>query len=170
MNIENYNMDFEDRKNYVLEKIADVLNDDSDLFVKMCEEVDSYNGLLGDARCEDMDMIDEFFNKPSELLDRMDEFNSSDDYFYFNGYGNVTTTSDKFDVYEDEVDVDDLVDEIIDNYQHIDIDDATLKELVEIVINEDFGIEEDAEIDEDMDEDEAPEETDDEFMDRIADI
>ena len=170
MNDKEYRMDFEDRKNYVIEKIADVLTDDSDLFVTMCEEVDSYNGLLGEARCEDMDMIDEFFTTPSELLDRMDDFNSSDEYFYFNGYGNVTTTSDKFDVYEDEVDVDYLVDEIIDNYQHIDIEDARLNELVEIVVNEDFGIDEDWAYDEDMDEDDEPEETDDEFTDRIDDI
>jgi hypothetical protein len=170
MNIENYTMDFEDRKNYVMDRIFDVIDNDSDIFVRMCEEIDNWNGLLGDARCEYMDEIDEFFSKPSELLDRMDDFKSSDEYFYFNGYGNVCTTSDKFDIYEDEVSIDELIDEIIDNYQHIDIDDTQLRELVEIVINEDFGIEEDAEIDEDMDEDDAPEETDDEFKDRIDNI
>ena len=170
MNEMNYEMDFNERKDFVLEKITEVIQDDTDLFVKMCEELDNWNGFLGDARCEDMYMIDEFFTKPSDLLSAMDAFDKDDEYFYFDGWGNVCTASDKFDVYSDEIDIDDLVDAIIENYNHIDIDDVILKELVEIVINEDFGIEEDWAYDEDMDEDDEPEETDDEFMDRINNI
>lgn len=169
MNERNYEMDFDERRDYVLTKASEVLQEDSDLFVRMCEELDNWNGFLGDTRMFDMSEIDEFFSKPSELLDKMNDFDADDDYFYFDVYG-VTTASDKYDIYSDNFDADEVIDAIVENYNHIDIDDATLKELVEIIVNEDFGIEEDWEYDEDMDEDDEPEETDEEFMDRINDI
>lgn len=170
MNEMDFRMDFNERRDVVIEKITEVIQDDTDIFVSLCEELDNWNGFLGDARCVDMYEIDEYFTKPSDLLSAMDSFDKDDEYFYFDGWGNVTTASDKFDVYSDEIDIDELVDDVIDNYNHIDINDTTLRELVEIVINEDFGIEEDWEYNEDMDECDMPEETDDEFMDRINNI
>ena len=166
MNKADYEMDFEQRRDYVMEQIAERLNEEPDVFVRACEELDSCNGFLGDARCFSMWEIDEFFSKPSELLDRMDDFDPSDDYFYYNGYGNVTTTNDVWDVYSDEHDADEVAEELVENYIHIYIDDAILKELVEVAANEDFGIEEDWE----EDDDDIPEETDEEFMERINNI
>ncbi len=157
-------MDFEERKQYVYDKAIDIL-DDEDVFVEACEELDNWNGFLGDSRCEDMDMIDEFFNKPSDLLDKMDDFNSSDSYFYFTVYGYVNTADDKYSVYSDDFSAEDVLDALIDNYSHVDLrEDNRLNELLDILTSEDFGIDEDAE------EDEEPEETDDEFMKRIDDI
>ena len=160
-----YEMSFDMRKDYVREAIAEALENDTDAFVQICEELDNWNGFLGDARCYDMDMIDEFFSKPSDLLDKMDDFDKDDEYFYFNGYGVTTTSSDKYDVYSDAIDVSDLIDAIEDNYNHIDIEDATLDELSDILFTEDFGIEED------FDEDDIEDyESDEEFTQRIADI
>lgn len=159
-----FEMDFETRKQYVREAIAEVLDDYTDAFVDVCEELDNWNNFLGDARCYDMSEIDEFFNKPSNLLDAMSEFDYTDEYFYFDVYG-VTTSSDKYDVYSDAVSVDDIIDEIEDNYHHIDIENATLDALSEILFNGDVGIEED--FDEDNIEDY---ESDEEFTQRIADI
>lgn len=159
-----FEMDFEDRKQHVREAIAEVLENDTDAFVQICEELDNWNGFLGDVRCYNMDEIDEFFNKPSELLDKMSDFDYTDEYFYFDIYG-VTTSSDKYDVYSDNVSVDDVIDAIEDCYNHIDIEDTTLSELCEILFNEDFGIEED------FDEDDIEDyESDEEFTQRIADI
>ena len=160
-----FNMDFEQRAEYVREAIADVLENDTDTFVEVCEELDSWNGFLGDARCYDMSEIDEFFEKPSDFLDKMgNDFCDCDDYFYFD-LGYVTTASDKYDVYSDAVGVDDVIDAIEDCYNHIYIADATLNELCEILFNEDFGI------DEDFDEDDIEDyESDEEFTQRIADI
>ena len=170
MNSENFKMDYEDRKEFVIEKIAEILQDDSEAFVEACEELDNWNGFLGDARCEHMDMIDEFFDKPSDLLDKMDDFDYSDEYFYFTAYGYVSTTNDVYDVYSDEHDVDEVIDELIDNYTHVNLTvNDSLKELLDVVYRDDFGIEEGWEFDEDMDECDMPEETDDEFMDRIND-
>lgn len=159
-----FKMDYEQRAEHVREAIAEVLENDTDTFVDVCEELDNWNGFLGDARCYDMSEIDGFFSSPSELLDKMDDFDKDDEYFYFNIYG-VTTASDKYDVYSDAVSVDDVIDAIEDCYNHIDISDTTLNELCEILFNEDFGIDED--FDEECIEDY---ESDEEFTQRIADI
>ena len=159
-----FDMDFEQRAEHVREKIAEVLEDDTDTFVEVCEELDSWNGFLGDARCYDMSEIDEFFDKPSDLLDRMSDFDYTDEYFYFDVYG-VTTASDKYDVYSDAVSVDDVIDAIEDCYNHIYIADTTLNELCEILFKEDFGI------NEDFDEEDIEDyESDEEFIQRIDDI
>ena len=167
MNENNYRMNFDERKQYAYDRAYEILDNDCDLFVEACEELDSYSGFLGDDRCESMDMIDEFFSRPSELLDKMDDFNYSDEYFYFTGYGNVSTCDDKYDHYSDLYSIDEVLDELIDNYSHISISDSSLENILEVLANEDFGIEEDWCYDEDMDEDDEPEETDEEFTDRI---
>ena len=162
-----FEMSFDARRDYVRESIAEVLEKDTDAFVELCEEIDNWNGILGDYRCREMWEIDDFFSKPSELLDDMDNFNKDDEYFYFNNYNSVTTSSDKYDVYSDNVDIDELLDEVEDNFNHIDIRlNESLRQLCEILFEEDFGI------DEDYDEtyDELPEESDEEFTQRIADI
>ena len=162
-------MDFDERKQYVYDKALDILKDDEDAFVEACEELDNWDGFLGDSRCESMDMIDEFFNKPSELLDQMNDFNPTDSYFYFTVYG-VSTTDDKHEVYSDDFSADDVLDELIDNYNHVDLtENGELNELLTILVNEDFGIDYDWEYDE-AEEDEEPEETDDEFMERIDNL
>ena len=159
-----FEMDFEDRAQHVREAIAEVLDDNTDAFVNVCEELDNWNGFLGDARCYDMSEIDDFFDKTSDFLDKMGDFNSDDEFFYFD-LGYVTTASDKYDVYSDEVSVDDIIDAIEDCYNHIDITDTTLNELCEILFNEDVGI------DEDFDKEDIEDyESDEEFTQRIADI
>ena len=167
----NYQMDWSDRRDFVREKLAELFEEDHDAFVEACEELDSWNGFLGDARCNPMWEIDEFFSKPSELLDKMDDFDYNDEYFYFTAYGFVTTTSDVYDIYSDEHDVDEVIDELEDNYIHVNltVNDA-IKQLLEVYYREDYGIEAKWEYDEDMDDLDAPEETDDEFMDRINDL
>ena len=169
MNSENYKMDFDERKQYVYDKAIEVLEEDEDAFVEACEELDNWDGFLGDSRCESMDMIDEFFSKPSELLDQMNDFNPTDYYFYFTVYG-VSTTDDKHEIYSDDFSADDVLDALIDNYNHVDLtENSELNELLTILVNEDFGIDYDWEYDE-AEEDEEPEETDDEFMERIDNL
>ena len=160
-----FEMDYEDRAQHVREAIAEVLDNDTDAFVQICEELDNWNGFLGDARCYDMYSIDDFFDKTSDFLDHMGNFDSNDEYFYFD-LGYVTTASDKYDVYSDAVSVDDIIDAIEDCYNHIDIEDTTLSELCGILFNEDFGID----YDYDETDDDEPEESDEEFTQRIADI
>lgn len=170
MNREDYNMDFEARRQYVYDKAIDILEENEDAFDEACEELDSWNGFLGDSRCESMDMIDEFFERPSDLLDKMSDFDYNDEYFYFTIYG-VCTTDDKHEVYSDNFSAEDVLDELIDNFSHVDLrEDNELNELLNVLTSEDFGIEYDWVYDEADDEDDMPEETDDEFMERIDEL
>ena len=105
------------------------------------EELDSWNGFLGDRRVEPMDELDEIYQgkEATEILRRAyfghdddswhdengervyGEFNPNRDYFYFNGYGNLVST-DECD-YSDYLDFD-YVQGIIDNECHLDLSDG----------------------------------------------
>lgn len=98
---------------------ADIIayfENNEDLFNDCIEELDSYNGYLGDDRYFSMDELDELHNgiEPSELLRRAfygyDEetyttdrdgnktygaFNPNRDYFRYNGYGNLVSADYK---------------------------------------------------------------------------
>lgn len=105
------------------------------------EELDCWNGILGDNRIEDMDFLDELYQgkEATEILRRAyfghdddtwheengervyDEFNPNRDYFYFNGYGNLVSTDERD--YIDYLDLD-YVQDIIDNEGHLDLSDG----------------------------------------------
>jgi hypothetical protein len=168
MNEANYRMDYEDRKQYVVDRLTEYLEDDDDAFIEAVDELIRYNGFI-DVEAFPMDEIDEICGdmKPSDLIEKMtSDFDSNDDYFYFSIYG-LESCNDKAELYRDETTVEDVVDGLIDYGYQLSFCDGTLSELVDVLANEDFGIDYDWEYDEDMDEDDEPEETDDEFKDRI---
>ena len=99
-----------------INKIIDYFKSDEELFNSCIEELDSYNGYLGDDRYYSMYDIDEFYRdtEPSELLNRVyygrdddtyttdsngnktyGEFNPNREYFYYNGYGNLVSSDYK---------------------------------------------------------------------------
>ena len=99
-----------------IEKIIAYFEENDDTFNACIEELDSYNGYLGDDRYYEMELLDEFYAgvKPSELLPRIyygrdddtwhtdgsgnkiyGEFNPNRDYFYYNGYGNLVSSDYK---------------------------------------------------------------------------
>lgn len=96
--------------------IIEYFRENEDVFTDCMEELDSYNGYLGDDRYSSMEELDELFSEtaPSELLQRAffghDEddwtldrygnkeygaFNPNRDYFRFNGYGNLVSADYK---------------------------------------------------------------------------
>lgn len=121
---------------------------------EVIEELDNYNGYLGDDRYYEMYLLDEFYNgvDPSEILTRAfyghdadawefdrhenriyQAFNPNREYFTYNGYGNLISTnykdySDRLDNY--------FIDEIIENAGNLyDIPEEIenlIKELEEI--------------------------------------
>lgn len=131
------------------EKIIAYFEENENIFNYCMEELDNYNGYLGDDRYYEMEMIDEFYSntKPLELLQRAyfgrdddnwrtdsrgdkvyGEFNPNRDYFYFNGYGNLVSSNYKDYSYK----LDDyFVDALLENRCYIDSidDDAKLKSL-----------------------------------------
>lgn len=129
---------------------ADIIayfEENNDIFADCIEELDSYNGYLGDDRYYSMDELDEFYNgvEPSEILRRAfygydsetyttdssgnreyGAFNPNRDYFTYNGYGNLVSAdykdySDKLDRY--------AVEEMNENRRYIDSIDND-KELI----------------------------------------
>ena len=103
-------------KETTVKKIIEFFNENEDIFNSAIEELDSYDGYLGDDRYYSMDELDEFYNgtEPLELLRRAyygrdddtyttdsngnktyGEFNPNREYFYYNGYGNLVSSDYK---------------------------------------------------------------------------
>ena len=95
-----------------IQAIIDWFKDNEDTFNDCIEDLDSYNGYLGDDRIYSMDELDELYNgqEPTEILRRAfygydaetwhtdshgekeyGPFNPNRDYFTFNGYGNFVS-------------------------------------------------------------------------------
>ena len=100
----------------VVNAILEYFKENEDVFNDCIEELDSYNGYLGDDRYYTMDDLDEIYHDsdPSEILARAfygyDEetwttdgsgnktygaFNPNREYFRFNGYGNLVSADYK---------------------------------------------------------------------------
>ena len=118
-------------------KIKEYFEENPDVFADVLEELDSWNGYLGDDRIESMDMLDEIYSgtEPSEILrlafyghdadtwsldsdgeKRYGEFNPNRNYFYFNGYGNLISTD--YRDYSDRLD-EDIIDTLYENRPHL---------------------------------------------------
>ena len=78
-------------------KILEHYKEYDDDFTHDIEELDAYNGYLGDDRCISMDDFNELMSgkEPWELARMIyfGTFNPNDDYFYFNAYGNLESTN-----------------------------------------------------------------------------
>ena len=100
----------------IIDKIIEYFENNEDAFNACIEELDSYNGYLGDDRYYEMYMLSEFYTDtdPIELLNRAyfgrdddswytdqsgnkihDSFNPNRNYFYYNGYGNLVSSNYK---------------------------------------------------------------------------
>lgn len=99
-----------------IQSLIEFFREHEDLYNETIEELDGYNGYLGDDRYYNMEDLPEFFHDtdPIELLQRAffggdiysyatDEdgrirygaFNPNRNYFTFNGYGNLLSTNYK---------------------------------------------------------------------------
>ena len=125
-------------KEAVIADIIQYFNENEDVFNDCMEELDGYNGYLGDDRYYSMEELNDFYSgqEPQEVLFRAfygfdadswhidhngdkiyGSFNPNRDYFYFNGYGNLVSSdykdySDKLDEY--------AVEEMSENRCYID--------------------------------------------------
>lgn len=101
------------------EVTADIIaffKDNEDIFNEAIEELDTYNGYLGDDRYYAMDELDDLYSRtePSEILRRAfygydeeiyitdesgnreyEQFNPNRDYFRYNDYGNLVSADYK---------------------------------------------------------------------------
>lgn len=100
----------------VIEKIVKYFDENTDIFNIAIEELDCYNGYLGDDRYYNMEELDEIFHGSdmTEILRRAfygysedsymtdsrgnreyGQFNPNKEYFRFNGYGNLVSSDEK---------------------------------------------------------------------------
>lgn len=94
-------------KENTITKIIEYFESNEELFNECIEELDSYNGYLGDDRYYPMDELGELLagKEIIELLnmvffghdayDKGSQFNLNREYFTFNGYGNLISTNEK---------------------------------------------------------------------------
>lgn len=121
-----------------IKKIIEYFEENEDTFNECIEELDGYNGYLGDERYYEMDDLNEFFSgsEPIEILQRAyfgrdddawhtdasgnkiyGEFNPNRDYFTFDGYGNLASSDYKDYTHRlDEY----FIDELSENRSYID--------------------------------------------------
>ena len=112
-------------KEVIIADIIQYFKENEDVFNDCMEELDSYNGYLGDDLYYDMEELNDLYRgqEPQEILFRVfygfdadtwttdssgnkeyGVFNPNRNYFYFNGYGNLVSSdykdySDKLDGY-----------------------------------------------------------------------
>ena len=104
------------------EELDSFVNGDTEDVADVCEQIDSYNGFLGDDRYYSMCVIDEIVNIEGksvlEVLDMFsDNFDSNDDYFQFGIYG-ITSTNTRD--YVDLLGASEIIEEIKDNINQVD--------------------------------------------------
>ena len=140
-----------------LKNIIEYFEENEDVFNDCIEDLDSYNGYLGDDRYYSMDELSEFYSgtDPIELLQRAyfgwdednwttdergekhhAEFNPNREYFRYNGYGNLVSADYKD--YTDHMD-DYAVESMAENRGHLWYIDNTpeLSELFDELENAD---------------------------------
>lgn len=119
-----------------IEKIINFFEENETIFNEAIEELDNYNGYLGDDRYYLMEELDELYYdvKPTEILTRAfcgyDEdyrandnedpapFNPNREYFNLNGYGNLVSSDYKDYSY---LLTEDTINEMGENRYYIDI-------------------------------------------------
>ena len=103
-------------KKDIISDIIKYFKENEDVFNDCMEELDSYNGYLGDDRYYDMEELNDIYSgqEPQEILFRAfygfdadswhtdsrgdkeyGAFNPNREYFYFNGYGNLVSSDYK---------------------------------------------------------------------------
>lgn len=174
MNELDYRMSYDDRKKYVYDLALEKLEED-DIFCEAVKELCGWDNFV-EEECFPMDNLDELYGHMSlgDFLNHItSDFNHNDNYFFETIYG-LESCDDEAEHYRDCVTNEEVLNKLIDDYNHVSLSDTTFDGLVEVLYNAEFGIDYDWEYDEDNYDGEEyldePEETDDEFKERIDNL
>ena len=118
----------------MLSKMEKILRSDMHLTMDIVGQLNGLNGSFENYVLYNMDDFDEIIGEgytPTELAERIffGDFNPNGDYFYFNGYANLES------IYEWEMEghfepiIDEIVDNMLYNYNDLYIDDVNLNRL-----------------------------------------
>lgn len=137
----------------IRQELKDLFEDDDTLFNETIEELDSYNGYLGDDRYYFMENLTNYIDTSdlwNSLIYRMfygrdddcfitnsqgekeySQFNPNREYYYYNGYGNLVSSDDKdYSNFLDDYFIDSLLDKR--PYLNLDMDiESLLDELAQ---------------------------------------
>lgn len=109
----------------------EMIENSDDLLVELVNELDNWDGYADGFRAYPMCEIDDFFTKPSELIEKLTcDFCSTDDYFYFSIYG-LESTDNVADLYRDNVTCSELLTKVLDDRNHINIDNSDFEDLLD---------------------------------------
>lgn len=121
----------------LIEKAIEILKDDADLFCELVDELDSYMGLADGFRVFGMyELNDLYYGRPAtDLLNDIDgnHFDLSDEYFVDTIYG-LRSIEDKYTEYHDNIDEGELLDNVIEYYGRISINDSDFEALINDII------------------------------------
>lgn len=125
----------------IRQELKDLFEEDNSLFNETIEELDSYNGYLGDNRYYSMEYLTDCIDTSdlwNSLIYRMfygrdddcyitnsqgkkeySQFNPNRDYYYYDAYGNLVSSDDKdYSAYLDNY----FIDKLLNNYDFLNID------------------------------------------------
>ena len=124
----------------LIEKAVAALEENDELFIRCVDELDSWMGFCDGFRVFNMyELNDLYIDRPvSALLEDIGEnhFSLSDEYFVDTIYG-LKSIDDKYQEYLDNTDEGEVLDNLLDNYDNIDIKwidedfDRLLQEIIE---------------------------------------
>lgn len=118
------------KKNEIREYL---LNNEETLF-DVVNELNSWNNCLDYLEFweNDEEFFNSFFDSPMEAVRATyyGDYNFNDDYIRFNGYGNIESFSEYEKDEEIKGNIDDIVDNLVEYYEHITIDDEDLENLL----------------------------------------
>ena len=117
----------------MLSKIEKILRSDMHLTMDIVGQLNSLNGSFETYTLYNMDDFNEIMEgyTPTELAERIffGDFNINDDYFYFNGYGNLESITEYDMEGHFEMIIDEVVDSMIYHYDDLYIDNNELNDL-----------------------------------------
>lgn len=116
----------------LIEKAIEELENNDVLFCEMVDELHSWNGYADGFRCYEMYELDDLCcdMKISDFLSALGDFNYRDNYFYLSIYG-IESTDSKAQLYRDNVDTGCLLDDIMENKNHLYFPDSDFENLLD---------------------------------------
>ena len=116
------------------EKIREYLLNNEETLLEVVSELNSWNNCLEnlDFFENDEEFFNTFFENPMEAVRATyyGDYNYSDEYVKFNGYGNIDSYSEYEKNEEIKDNIDDIVDNLVEYYNDIIIDDGDLENLL----------------------------------------
>ena len=122
------------------EKIREYLLNNEDVLLDVVSELNSWNGCLEnlDFWENDEEFFNTFFDNPMEAIRATyyGNYNYNDDYVKFNGYGNIDSYSEYERIEEIKDNIDDIVENLIEYYYNIYINEELENLILELLEEE----------------------------------